>query len=64
MTQMSFDDLSRGTGSRPRCRWCKRTASTGMVVDECMVILGRCALLGDTAYDRRCDECECWEVAP
>lgn len=64
MTQMSFDDLDRGTRSRPSCRWCKRTTQTGEVVDESMVILGRCSLLGDIAYDRRCDSCESWEARP
>lgn len=62
MTQMSFDDLDRGTKVRARCRWCKRTQTTGVVGDEGMVILGRCLLDGGTAYDRRCLECDSWEA--
>lgn len=62
MRQVNFDDLARGMSHRPRCRWCKRTVHTGIVVDDGMTILGRCLLLGDTAYDRRCDECTSWEV--
>lgn len=62
MRQVNFDDLSRGTSHRPRCRWCKRTESTGLLVEDGLVILGRCILLGGTAYDRRCDECTSWEV--
>lgn len=63
LTQLSFDDLSRGTKARPRCRWCKRISTTGEVVDDSMVILGRCLLMGDIAYDRRCETCASWEGA-
>lgn len=59
--QLSFDDLARGA-TRPSCRWLVRTESTGSVNrEEMLVILGRCSLLGDTAYDRRCDVCDSWE---
>lgn len=59
--QLSLDDLSRGKASRGSCRWLARTASTGAVNrDEGLVILGRCALMGGTAYDRRCDTCDEW----
>ena len=64
MTQLSFDDLARGTGFRPICRWCKRTNQSGAVIDEGMVFLGRCTLLGDNAYTQRCETCESWEVRP
>ena len=59
--QKSFDDLERGC-SRGECRWLRRDHATGMVVDEGLVILGTCDLLGGTAYDRRCEECPTWEA--
>lgn len=62
MTQINFDDLVRGTGSKRTCRHLVRTQSTGRVVDGGMVILGRCGSLGGTAYDRRCQECDSKEV--
>lgn len=62
MTQLSFDDLARGTKYRPICRWCKRTNRSGTVIAEGMVFLGRCTLLGDNAYTERCETCESWEA--
>ena len=52
--QKSFDDFDRGC-SRGECRWLRRDHATGMVVEEGLVILGTCDLLGGTAYDRRCE---------
>ena len=64
MAQLNFDDLERGTKGRKPCLFLARTPSTGMVVDEGLVILGRCQSLGGIAYDRRCDQCLFWEARP
>lgn len=55
--QKSFDDFERGKSSRGSCKWLRTGECTGMVVDEGLVILGDCNLLGGTAYDRRCETC-------
>lgn len=39
------------------CKWLRKTECVGYVGEEGMVILGNCGLLGDTAYDRRCENC-------
>ncbi len=60
MTQLSFDSLSRGTSAKGPCKYLHRDSCAGMVVEEGLVILGRCDLLGGTAYDRRCETCLEW----
>lgn len=62
MTQLNFDDLERGTKGRGPCLYLARTPSTGMMVDDELMILGRCQNLGGTAYDRRCQTCDFWEA--
>lgn len=60
-SQKSLEDMTRGTG-RGECRHLRRDQATGLVVDEGLVILGQCGLLGGTAYDRRCETCLEWRA--
>lgn len=62
MTQMTFDRLMRGQDPRGECRFLVRDQFSGMVVEEGLVILGRCGLMSGTAYDRRCEMCGSWEA--
>lgn len=47
--------------TRSKCKWLRITEVSGYE-GEAGRILGTCDLLGGTAYEPRCEYCECHEV--